>query len=258
MDAEKNAINTARKCQRNWDYSKTVDEEHINHWAYLATHAPSKQDESFFDLYIVTDREKIDFLCKDHTWGFTMYPGEKDWVARNPQMSANCLFVFNRKVNHNEVRNVRKNGDIRDPNEASRWDNAFTSIGIASGIVAFSANQMGYRTGYGKNFGYIEEPNNILNQSKTWRDDNYSQDTWAEVLGLDKAYNNLTYSLGIGYPDESLQWYESKDNNQYLTGGPTDYAIKELDSTDPSVNANNDVLYSQFSTTTRDIKVIRV
>ena len=26
MDAEKNAINQARRCQRNWDYSKTVDE----------------------------------------------------------------------------------------------------------------------------------------------------------------------------------------------------------------------------------------
>jgi hypothetical protein len=115
--------------------------------------------------------------------------------------------------------------------------------------VAFSANQMGYSTGYGKNFGYIEEPNNILNQSKTWRDDNYSQDTWAEVLGLDKAYNNLTYSLGIGYPDESLEWYESKDNDEYLEGGPVDYSINKLD---------HNVVYSKFSTTTRDIKVIRV
>lgn len=253
MNTERNAINQARRCQRNWDFSKTIDEDHINHWAYLASHAPSKQDESFFDLYIVTDREKIDFLCKDHSWGFTMYPGEKDWVARNPQMGANCLFVFNRKVDETEVRNVRKDGTIRDPNEASRWDNAYTSIGIASGTVAFSANMMGYVTGYGKNFGYIEEPRSgDLDQA------NYSQDAWGEVLGIKQEDNNLTYSLGIGHPNDSLKWYESKDNNEYLTGGPIDYSIKKIDSTDPSVNTNNDVLYSQFSTGTRDIKVVRV
>ena len=33
--------------------------------------------------------------------------------------------------------------------------------------MAFSANMMGYVTGYGKNFGYVEEP--------------YSQNVWGEV-----------------------------------------------------------------------------
>ena len=78
------------------------------------------------------------------------------------------------------------------------------------------------------------------------------------VLDIAAEDNNLTYSLGIGHPIDSLKWYESKDNNEYLTGGPIDYSIKKIDSTDPSVNTNNDVLYSQFSTGTRDIKVVRV
>ena len=73
-------------------------------------------------------------------------------------MDANILFVFNRKVDEEDIRNNEKDGSVRDPNAASRWDNAFTSIGIASGIAVPSANMMGYVTGYGKNFGYVEEP----------------------------------------------------------------------------------------------------
>ena len=73
LEAEKKAVDIARRCQRNWDLSKTVPQEHIDHLIYLATHAPSKQDESFFDLYVVTDRDKIDYLCKEHSWGFTAF-----------------------------------------------------------------------------------------------------------------------------------------------------------------------------------------
>ena len=181
FEIEKQAVDNARRCQRNWDHSKSIPEEHIDHWIYLATHAPSKQDESFFDLYVLTDREKIDYLYKDHTWGFTLLPGIKDYVGRNPQMDANILFVFNRKVDEEDIRNNEKDGSVRDPNASSRWDNAFTSIGIASGIVAFSANMMGYTTGYGKNFGYVEEPK-------------YSQHVWGEVLCVPADENRLTYS----------------------------------------------------------------
>ena len=91
FEIEKQAVDNARRCQRNWDHSKSIPEEHIDHWIYLATHAPSKQDESFFDLYVLTDREKIDYLYKDHTWGFTLLPGIKDYVGRNPQMNKKYL-----------------------------------------------------------------------------------------------------------------------------------------------------------------------
>ena len=235
LERERKAIDVARRCQRNWDYSKSVSDEHIEHWIYLATHAPSKQDESFFDLYVVTDREKIDYLYREHSWGFTMLPGLKDWVSRNPQMGANVLFIFNRKMDENDIRNNEKDGSVRDPNASSRWNNAYTSIGIASGIVAFSAAQMGYTIGYGKNFGFIEQPT-------------YSQDVWGEVLGIE-GENRLTYSLGIGYPLEDKQWFESVDNKEYLVGGPVDYEIK---------SAPKDHVYSKYSEIERTIKVIRI
>jgi hypothetical protein len=69
------------------------------------------------------------------------------------------------------------------------------------------------------------------------------------VLGIKPEDNNLTYSLGIGYPDESLKWYQSKNNKEYLTGGPVDYSIKSTD---------DDLKYSMYSKQSRDIKVWRV
>ena len=234
LERERNAIDIARRCQRNWDLSKTVPEEHIDHWIYLATHAPSKQDESFFDLYVVTDREKIDYLMREHSWGFTVTKG-KDWVVRNTQMGGNVLFCFSRKMNEEEVRNHDKFGNTRDPNATSRWDNAYTSIGIASGIVAFSAAQMGYVTGYSKNFGYKEEPD--------------SHEEWGKILGIPKDKNRLTYSLAIGYPDENLKWYESKDNDEFLTGGPVNWEQKKLGS---------NFKYIPFSKKERTIEVTKI
>jgi hypothetical protein len=234
LENERNAIDVARRCQRNWDLSKTIPEEHIDHWIYLATHAPSKQDESFFDLYVLTDREKIDYLMREHSWGFTAFPG-RDWVVRNPQMGANILFCFNRKMNEMEVRNHDKFGIVRDPNATSRWDNAYTAIGIASGIVAFSAAKMGYATGYGKNFGYKENPD--------------SQREWGSVLGIPDDENRLTYSLGIGFPNENLKWSHSENNKEYLTGGPAEWEEKEFPS---------DYKYFPYSTKQRIIKVAKI
>lgn len=232
----RNAVDSARRCQRNWDLSRSVPEEHIHDLEYIATHAPSKQDESFFDLYILTDRDKIDFLAREHSWGFTMFPNAKDWVARNPQMGANVLFVYNARMDMQEVRNNHKDGSTRDPHAKSRWDNAYASIGISSGMVALTANMMGYKTGYSKNFGYKEEPVN-------------SDDAWGEILGLDKADNNLIYSLGIGYSREELNWNESFDNNEFLSGGPINYETRTMPT---------NIKYSKYSTTQRKIKVHRI
>ena len=31
-EIEKQAVDNARRCQRNWDHSKSIPEEHIDHW----------------------------------------------------------------------------------------------------------------------------------------------------------------------------------------------------------------------------------
>ena len=46
FDKEKNYILKSQKCQRNWDLSKKIPEEHINYFLCLAQNAPSKQHET--------------------------------------------------------------------------------------------------------------------------------------------------------------------------------------------------------------------
>jgi len=38
---EQEIIKQLQKCQRNWDYSKTIPEEHIEHFLWIAQNAPS-------------------------------------------------------------------------------------------------------------------------------------------------------------------------------------------------------------------------
>lgn len=235
LEDERNAIDHARRCQRNWDFTKPVLEEHIEHWIYLATHAPSKQDESFFDLYVVTDREKLDYLWRHHSYGFTMLPGVTDHVAPNPQMGAPVVFVYNKKMPE-EVRNNNKDGSIADVHISPRVANSYASVGISMGIVAQSANLLGYRTGFGKNFDFKESPKD-------------SGHVWGEMLGIPEEENQITYSLGIGYPIEGLPWNESVNNEEYLTGGPVNWKER---------TAPRSFRYSRYSTLERDIKVTRI
>ena len=51
LKKEKDIIKELQKCQRNWDYSKTIPEEHIEHFLWIAKNAPSKQWQGFYDVY---------------------------------------------------------------------------------------------------------------------------------------------------------------------------------------------------------------
>ena len=191
---------TIRKCQRNWDLSKTIPEEHIQHLAYIAKHAPSKQDEAYFDLVIIKSRNIID---KIHEWsvGFSMFDdaGNPLPSLKNPQTAANILFLWLKKPpltirnfyqerwNHNEINGMPKRQD-----EPSRRDNAYTSIGISTGVTAWAAAELGYVTGFSKNLGESNALKALLN------------------IDLEP-----TYSLGIGFPDTSLPHNVSHEGNVY-------------------------------------------
>jgi len=195
---------TIRKCQRNWDLSKTIPEEHIQHLAYIAKHAPSKQDEAYFDLVIIKSRNIIDKI-HERSVGFSMFDdtGNPLPSIKNPQTAANILFLWLKKPpltirnfyqerwNHNEINGMPKRQD-----EPSRRDNAYTSIGISAGVTAWAAAELGYVTGFSKNgFNNIEKV-------------------------LHKLYNKHpklepTYSLGIGFPDVNLPHNVSHEGNEY-------------------------------------------
>ena len=111
MDKEKEYINTIKKCQRNWDLTRTIPQEHINHWLWIAQNAPSKQHEAYYDVYFIRKAEVIKEMM-DYTWGFTATTTPPScW--RNPQMGANFYMCFVSKY-PKTMRNYNTDGSGRD------------------------------------------------------------------------------------------------------------------------------------------------
>ena len=64
IEQEKEYIKKIQKCQRNWDYSKTMPKEHVDYLLWVAQNAPSKQHEAYYDIHYSTDRKVIEELYK--------------------------------------------------------------------------------------------------------------------------------------------------------------------------------------------------
>jgi hypothetical protein len=204
LDREKKHIETIKRCQRNWDYSKTVPQEHIDHWLWIAQNSPAKQYEAYYDVYYAQRPEVLRDLGK-HTWGFTRNFGEgPPSCARNPQMNANFYMCFVSKFpdsNHNH----NNDGTHRAIDYHGRRQNALVSIGIAMGLVARSAAELGYQTGYNKNHG--GEPD--------------QPDHWEKRMGIldevNKGLLRIEYGLGIGFAQAGRAHSES-DEHEIMIG----------------------------------------
>ena len=208
LENEKQIIDTIRRCQRNWDHSRSIPDEHLEHWIYIAQNSPSKQDESYYNLYVITNKEKIDFLL-NHTWGHTMEiaPGNFTGVTRNTQMAANAYFLFTFKLppTVREVKpdSLRYNQTGAEFEERKR--NGYVSIGIVSGLIAQSAAALGYKTGFNTNHNSYARGGGP-EQTKVWRD----------TLGIGSS-ETIMVGLGIGYPQEGRARNEH-DETEFLIG----------------------------------------
>lgn len=235
LDKNLQDVKQSRKCQRNWDHSKTVPEEHVKHLIEVATNSPTKQDECYFDLYVVTNRNALHELYLNHSWGFVV---DYDVQYRNPQVDGHVMFFWARKIPDTN-RNAWVDGSLKDSQPFSRvWTNCLTAIGISSGMVALTAAKLGYATGFNKN--HFQQPG--------------SYDAWIDVIGhrepchpqADPNYTKgmsdpewicpysgmdttLIHSLHIGFADESIRWYQNKDT-QYMTSSDDENIDGEIDS----------------------------
>jgi hypothetical protein len=247
LDKEKQIINTIRKCQRNWDHSKSIPDEHIDHWIYIATNSPSKQDEAYFNLYAITDKEKINLLL-DHTWGHTLEiaPGVLKGITRNTQMGANAYFLFTFKLPPT-VREVFENGQFydqhgKDFNERKR--NGYTAIGIALGLIAQSAARLGYKTGFNTNHGQRKSD---------------SHPVWRKELSISDD-EEIAIGIGIGWPQEGRQRNEH-DETEFLTG---DYPSKKHNINDLYCELDGvkyptpKIYYKTYSQFPKKIKVTKI
>lgn len=200
-DNEKDVLNTMQQCQRNYDYEKWNKKnpelkKHILHQLlYVAQNSPSKQYESYFDVYYTADRKVIEEISK-YTWGNThRRQPPSNW--RNSQANASIYILWVAKEPDTNL-NSNSDGTLKKNTHHERWLNAYCSIGISVGLTMRTAVKMGFKTGANKN-------HNDLN----------GNDFWEKRLGiLDEVKagtKRITYGLGIGYPQENKPRYESDD-----------------------------------------------
>ena len=157
IEQEKEYIKKIQKCQRNWDYSKTIPKQHVDHLLWVAQNAPSKQHEAYYDIHYSTDRKVIEELYK-WSWGFT-HSGKPPATWRNPQMNANMFMLFVMK-HPPTSRNYLNEGSVTPTDHPARWENGLVAVGTALGLVMRSAAELGYATGCNKNNSYLSKITN--------------------------------------------------------------------------------------------------
>jgi len=244
LDNEKRVVDTIRRCQRNWDRSKQIPEEHLNHWIYLAQHSPTKQDEAYYNMYVITNPDLVNKLF-DHTWGFHISNSESfPAIVRNPQMAASAYLLFTSK-NPKTMRNRNPNGTLRDIDYYGRRDNQMNAIGMVMGIIGFSAGRLGYVTGFNKNHGETGSPSN---------------DIWRAELKIPEG-ENIEFGLGIGWPQEGKLHNEASET-EFLVGEypSTKYHINDdVVEWQGKIYQNNfkEIIYSRFSDQEKDIQVFK-
>lgn len=211
---------TIRRCQRNWDLSKTIPHEHIQLLGEVAKNSPAKQDEAYFDVYVINDKDLIEELYKNSD-GYTTGVAEgKDFeVWPNSQTRANVVFCWSARQpstmrnyyqddtdyeafdkSDTGIDNIKTPGTPKDPDEWSRnIENTYTSMGISMACVAQAAAQLGYVTGFNKNFGDFDEV--------------------IELPQTETEY--LRYTLGIGYPMENMPHYIDNEGREFLSNSLT-------------------------------------
>ncbi len=197
-----NSSKVIRRCQRNWDLSKSIPDEHINILAEVAKHSPSKQDEAYYDVLVITQRELIEELYKCSI-GYWKALKKESWP--NPQTRANIIFAWVIKT-PNTMRNYYQPddpadtikdgyspGDKKHKDEISRTlENTYTAVGASMGVTAYVASLLGYSTGFNKNLG-----------------------KFSKIINLDTKKYYLKYTLGIGYPQQDKPHNIDHENREF-------------------------------------------
>lgn len=178
----KKAIIRSQHCQRNFDLNKEVSKEDLETMIYAATNCPSKQNLSFYNLHVITDK---DLIAKIHelSTGVTannVVTGEREIETTNSQTLANVLFVYERKTLNEVSEKAYEKWQRADDAELAIFErDVNTALGISAGYVNFIASYMGYATGCCQCF---------------------QKDKIKELLNLENGPDLL---MGIGYTDET-------------------------------------------------------
>lgn len=150
------AIIKSQHCQRNWDLSKEIPEEHLDILKTSITQSPSLQNVAFYKVHWIQDRETIEKVhsCthgapyRKTEKGILVDPNPKEddrlydmGDATQSQVLANLVVIFEEYYN---VEDYFK--EKRIENKPKDFDK-HVAVGIASGYLNLTANLLGYETG---------------------------------------------------------------------------------------------------------------
>lgn len=183
----KNKISESQHCQRNWDLTNLIPQEHIDIFVHAVTQCPSKQNISHYSVKFITNREIIEQIY-NNTW-VPIASNSTQRSRGNPQVLANLLVLFERKsldrldgVAGERTYDIDDNNEFGfDVNEIHARD-SITSIGIAAGYLNLIAHQLGYKTGFCACFN-TEQIEKIL-----------------------KTDHDPMLFLGIGHSNDNVDW----------------------------------------------------
>lgn len=152
----KKAIIKSQHCQRNWDLTKTIPEEHLEILKTSITQSPSLQNVAFYKVHFIQDRNTIEAV-HDCTHGAPYRVTEKGkLVDPNPkeddhlyemgdttqtQVLANLVVVFEEYYKPEDY--FKEKRIVDTPKEFDKT----VAVGIASGYLNLTANLLGYETG---------------------------------------------------------------------------------------------------------------
>jgi nitroreductase len=137
IDTIKQSSTLAERCQRNWDISKTIPADELELLKTVIANSPAKQNEEFFSVLLVTDRDTIEKIYETTTYDESN-PSDYN---KNPQVLANLLVIF-LQVEPTTIRNFGAFDLIEQEK------NRNLAIGIASGELILTANMLGLATGF--------------------------------------------------------------------------------------------------------------
>lgn len=133
----------SQHCQRNWDLSQPIPQTDIDLMIHAATQCPSKQNNAFYGLSVVQDRNIIEQI-HENTHGFRLF-NEKNEIITNSQVLANILFVFESVEPSSRVLDKNELDENSDQTIIQR--DANIALGIASGYLNLTSTMLGYSTG---------------------------------------------------------------------------------------------------------------
>lgn len=188
-DELKKAMVRSQRCQRNWDLTKKIPEDHLEMLKDSVTQAPSLQNVAFYKVHFIQDRETIEKVhASTHGAPYKIVDGKKivDPHARKEdpnhemgdatqsQTLANLVVVFEeyyQQDDHFEEKRIAY--------EPRQFDKD-VALGIASGYLNLTASMLGYATGC-----CISIDHNKMR----------------EALGLE---NNPLLVMGVGFKQEGV------------------------------------------------------